>query len=89
MPVRVTPNSNANNKVVLFLTDGGAVANAQSYIEQTEHETDLKVIGVGIGGGVGQVAQIFRKNHIVVPNVSELAKVIGDRLQQILLENGA
>ncbi len=47
--------SNANNKVVLFLTDRGAVANAKAYVAQTELETGLKVVGIGIEAGVGEV----------------------------------
>jgi uncharacterized protein with von Willebrand factor type A (vWA) domain len=80
--------SNANNKVVLFLTDGGAVADAKSYVAKTEEETDLKVIGIGIGAGVGEVKTIFPKRHLVVPNVTELAKKIGEKLKDILVNNG-
>lgn len=77
----------ANNKVVLFLTDGGAVADCKSYVEKTENETDIKVIGIGIGGGCGEVPNIY-KSHLVVPTIQQLAMKVGDLLSDVILENG-
>jgi Mg-chelatase subunit ChlD len=79
--------STANHKVVLFLTDGGAVANAKSYVEQTRRERpDLTIIGVGIGAGMGEVAKIYGAEHsVVVPDVEELPRQIGDLLKRQIL----
>ncbi|MBK7860659.1 MAG: VWA domain-containing protein [Archangiaceae bacterium] len=79
--------SDANNKVVFFLTDGAAVADTKSYVEQTEAETDIAVIGIGIGAGCGEVPNIYR-SHLVVPNIAELARKIGELLGDVIVGNG-
>ena len=69
-------DSDAAHKVVLFLTDGGAVDDCKAYVEKTERETGVKVIGIGIGAGCGEVPHIY-VNHVVVPVISDPASEDG------------
>ncbi len=81
-------SSIANNKIVLFLTDGGCAQDAKDYVERTEKETDLKVIGIGIGAGEAEVPIIFRKHHLVVPDVRKLARGVARLIKEAIIENG-
>ena len=75
--------SEATEQVVLFLTDGGAVNDCKACVEQTERETGIRIIGIGIGAGCGKVPHIYR-DHVVVPTIENLPLKMADVLRQAL-----
>ena len=75
--------STAEHRFILMLTDGGAEGDCERCVRTLEADTGIRVIGIGIGAGCGQVASIYPKS-VVVPNVSELPRFIGNVLMEIL-----
>ncbi len=74
--------STTSEKIVLFLTDGGAACNTRACVEEIEANSGIKVIGIGIGAGCGEVSHIY-PNHVVVPAVTDLPDCLGELLSQL------
>ena len=75
--------SQATDKIVFFLTDGGVAKDCKALVQQTAAETGIKIFGIGIGGGCGEVPNIF-EHHVVVPSVKELPLRTGELLLEVL-----
>ncbi len=81
---RMLAGSGADQKIVIFLSDGAAVANQKERVESACAAGDIKVIGIGIGDGCERVRTTYR-HHLAVSNTETLPRELG----RLLLEEVA
>ncbi len=77
----------AQQKVIIFLSDGAAVANHKNEVKKVEEETDIKVIGIGIGDGCQQVPDTYQ-HHMTVARTELLPKKLGELLMDEIMASG-
>ncbi|MEQ9503849.1 MAG: VWA domain-containing protein, partial [Deltaproteobacteria bacterium] len=79
-------DSPAEQKIVIFLSDGAAVANHNQAVRNVAQETDIKIIGIGIGAGCQQVPTTY-EHSMVVENTEKLPRMLGDLLMDEIMGN--
>ena len=76
--------SEAEKKIILFMTDGSGNYKQSEYVKQMQDE-GYWVIGVGIGDGTSHVTETYDRS-IHVPNVQDLPLELAQLLLELLRE---
>ncbi|MFK7825926.1 MAG: VWA domain-containing protein [Oligoflexales bacterium] len=77
-------DSEAEKKIILFMTDGSGNNRQKEYVKQMQEE-GYWVIGIGIGQGTSYVAETYDRS-VYVPKVEELPLELAQLMLELLRE---
>ena len=76
--------STAEQPFIFYLTDGEGNQRQKEAVRQLEEDNPkLKVLGIGVGEGCNGVQQTYQ-HRLMVPQVSELARKLGEKLIEMV-----